>query len=268
MAYNTEPVSSVEDVRSKYAKYFESDDKSMVSVDTFFQLLMAEMTNQDPLEPTSNTEFVSQLASFTALQTNEGSLYYNTVNYASSLAGRTVTVSTRDGVDESGKVKLKIETGVVTGVDISDEKNVEITVNGKRYPLGSVMNVSSNTTGSTLSATDGAYAVSLIGKNVMLKAENSDKQTIIESGIVESIEVENGIYRIVMNGLSYPLDSVIKVGNFDKPGNVTPPDTDDKTDPDDGETETKPSEGTENTDPSEDKAEGQSGDLMDMILYT
>ena len=31
MAYNTEPVSSVEDVRSKYAKYFESDDKSMVS---------------------------------------------------------------------------------------------------------------------------------------------------------------------------------------------------------------------------------------------
>ncbi len=227
------------------------------------------MTNQDPLEPTSNTEFVSQLASFTALQTNEGSLYYNTVNYASSLAGRTVTVSTRDGVDENGKVKLKIETGVVTGVDISDDKNVEITVNGKRYPLGSVMNVSSNASGSTLSATDGAYAVSLIGKNVMLKAQNANNQTIIESGIVESIEVENGIYRIVMNGLSYPLDSVIKVGDFDKPS-VTPPDTDDKTE-DDTETEkpeTKPSEETDDTNSSEDKAEGQSNDLMDMILYT
>ncbi len=272
MAYNTEPVSSIDDVRSKYAQYFESDDKSMVSVDTFFQLLIAEMTNQDPLEPTSNTEFVSQLASFTALQTNEGSLYYNTVNYASSLAGRTVTVSTRDGVDENGKVKLKIETGIVTGVDISDEKNVEITVNGKRYPLGSVMNVSSNPSGSTLSATDGAYAVSLIGKNVMLKAQNGNNQTIIESGIVESIEVENGVYRIVMKGLSYPLDSVIKVGNFDKPNDVTPPDTDDKTEPDtdDGETETKPSEGTDNSDSdsSDDKAEGQSNDLMDMILYT
>ena len=213
MAYNTEPVGSIEDVRSKYAKYFENDDKSIVSVDTFFQLLMAEMTNQDPLEPTSNTEFVSQLASFTALQTNEDSLYYNTVNYASSMAGKTVTVSTRDGVDENGKVKLKIETGIVTGVDISDEKNVEITVNGKRYPIGSIMNVASNSTGSTLSATDGAYAVSLIGKNVMLKADNADGQTFIEAGKVESIEVENGIYRIVMNGLSYPLDSVIKVGD-------------------------------------------------------
>ena len=79
------------------------------------------------------------------------------------------------------------------------------------------MNVSSNPSGSTLSATDGAYAVSLIGKNVMLKAQNGNNQTIIESGIVESIEVENGVYRIVMKGLSYPLDSVIKVGDLISP---------------------------------------------------
>lgn len=214
MAFNTEPVSSVDDVRSKYAKYFEQDNsKSIVSIDTFFQLLMAEMTNQDPLEPTSNTEFISQLANFTALQTNSDSLYYNTVNYASSLAGKTVTVATNAGTDKDGKVKLNIESGVVTGVDISDENSIEITVNGKRYGLGSIMNVAGNSTGSTVSATDGAYAVSLIGKNVMLKAKNADGQTIIDSGVVDSIEVENGVYRIVMGGLSYPLDSVIKVGN-------------------------------------------------------
>ena len=214
MAYNTEPESSVDDIRNKYAKYFEQDNsKSIVSIDTFFQLLMAEMTNQDPLEPTSNTEFISQLANFTALQTGSDSLYYNTVNYASNLAGKTVTVATNAGVDSEGKMKLNVETGVVTGVDISDENSIEITVNGKRYGLGSIMNVAGNSTGSTVSATDGAYAVSLIGKNVMLKATNADGQTIIDSGVVESIEVENGVYRIVMGGLSYPLDSVIKVGN-------------------------------------------------------
>ena len=32
MAYNTDPVSSIDDVRSKYAQYFENDDKSIVSV--------------------------------------------------------------------------------------------------------------------------------------------------------------------------------------------------------------------------------------------
>lgn len=214
MAFNTDPVSSVDDVRNKYAKYFEQDNsKSIVSIDTFFQLLMAEMTNQDPLEPTSNTEFISQLANFTALQTGSDSLYYNTVNYASNLAGKTVTVATNAGVDSEGKMKLNVETGVVTGVDISDENSIEITVNGKRYGLGSIMNVAGNSTGSTVSATDGAYAVSLIGKNVMLKATNAEGQTIVDSGVVESIEVENGVYRIVMDGLSYPLDSVIKVGN-------------------------------------------------------
>lgn len=214
MAFNTDPVSSVDDVRNKYAKYFEQDNsKSIVSIDTFFQLLMAEMTNQDPLEPTSNTEFISQLANFTALQTGSDSLYYNTVNYASNLAGKTVTVATNAGVDSEGKMKLNVETGVVTGVDISDENSIEITVNGKRYGLGSIMNVAGNSTGSTVSATDGAYAVSLIGKNVMLKATNAEGQTIVDSGVVESIEVENGVYRIVMGGLSYPLDSVIKVGN-------------------------------------------------------
>jgi len=213
MAYNTEPVGSVDDVRSKYAKYFEQGDNSIVSVDTFFQLLMAEMTNQDPLEPTSNTEFVSQLASFTALQTNEDSLYYNTVSYAASLAGRSVTVSERDGTDENGKVKMKLINGVVTGVDISDDKNVEVTINGKRYPITSVMNVASNSSASAISTTDGAYAVSLIGKNVLLQADNADGDTIIESGIVDSIEVENGVYRIVVNNLSYPLDSVIRVSN-------------------------------------------------------
>lgn len=283
MAYNTEPVGSIEDVRSKYAKYFENDDKSIVSVDTFFQLLMAEMTNQDPLEPTSNTEFVSQLASFTALQTNEDSLYYNTVNYASSMAGKTVTVSTRDGVDENGKVKLKIETGIVTGVDISDEKNVEITVNGKRYPIGSIMNVASNSTGSTLSATDGAYAVSLIGKNVMLKADNADGQTFIEAGKVESIEVENGIYRIVMNGLSYPLDSVIKVGDTmssigaDTEAGAEKTDFGNDTSDEAGAAaaaaaaETKPVEAAAQSRASEENNKVQAAEnngLMDMILYS
>lgn len=214
MAFNTEPVSTVDDIRSKYAKYFEQDSNgSLVSIDTFFQLLMSEMTNQDPLEPTSNTEFVSQLANFTALQTNSDSLYYNTVNYASGLAGKTVTIATNAGVDENGKVKLNLQTGVVTDVDISDDKNIEVIVNGERYGLGSIMNVSGGYTGSNVSATDGAYAVSLIGKNVTLKATNSEGQTIVDSGVVDSIEVENGVYRIVMGGLSYPLDSVIKVGN-------------------------------------------------------
>ena len=43
-------------------------DNSVVDSDTFLTLLVAEMQNQDPLEPTSNTEWVSQYATFTQVE--------------------------------------------------------------------------------------------------------------------------------------------------------------------------------------------------------
>lgn len=216
MAFNVNPTTSMAETRKKYAEYF-TDDKSndMLSMETFYKLLMAEMTSQDPLEPITNTEFVSQLASFSALQTNSDSLYYNTVAYASSLAGKTVTVATQGASDDD----LKLDTGVVTGVDISDGSNIEIMVNGNRYKLSQVMNVANTisadtgTNNSAAVSNNGAYAVSLIGKNVTLNQVNDDGSVVLDTGIVDSIEVENGQYRVVVNGLGYKLDSVIKVSN-------------------------------------------------------
>lgn len=45
-----------------------SNKNSVVDSDTFLTLLVAEMQNQDPLEPTSNTEWVSQYATFTQVE--------------------------------------------------------------------------------------------------------------------------------------------------------------------------------------------------------
>lgn len=207
---NLDPTTSIADNYAKYAEYFQDSSKNTtLSIETFFSLLMAEMSNQDPLEPTTNTEFISQLANFTALQNSSNTLYYNTVSYAASLAGKTVTVATADG-----KKGLKIDTGVVTGVDISDGTNIEIMVNGKRYLLSNVMNVAGYPGGGYSSSSDGAYAVSLIGKKVTLVAETEDGG-IVDEGIVESIEIENGEYRVVVNGYSFALSDVIKVNNAD-----------------------------------------------------
>lgn len=43
-------------------------NNSTVDSDMFLTLLVAEMQNQDPLEPTSNTEWVSQYATFTQVE--------------------------------------------------------------------------------------------------------------------------------------------------------------------------------------------------------
>lgn len=219
MGNNTNPVKTPEDIRSKYADYFVKDtNKNLVSIDTFFQLLLAEMTNQDPLEPTSNTEFVSQLANFTALQTNSDSLHYNTVSYASSLAGKTVTVAMEAATtDENGKTVQKTDTGVVTNVDISDDDEIQLTVNGKKYALKDIIYVSESgsSSASEASKTDGAYAVSLIGKKALVKGTNEDGETLLDEGIVESVEYQDGVYRAVVNGLSYSLDDIVRVRDAD-----------------------------------------------------
>lgn len=210
---NVNPTTSPEETQSKYAEFFKEDKQnSTITMETFFKLLMAEMTSQDPLEPTSNTEFVSQLASFSALQTNTDSLYYNTIAYATGLAGKTVTVATQG----TNADDLKVLTGVVTGVDISDEKNIEVVINGERYKLKNVMNVVGNSAAyipGTSIGSDGAYAVSLIGKSVTVNSLTESGSSVLDMGIVDSVEVKNGEYRVVVNGYSYGLSDVIKVQN-------------------------------------------------------
>lgn len=68
--------------------------------DDFLKLLMAQLGNQDPLQPVSNTEFVSQMAQFTALsQTSDmaGSLSrmesIGQMQSAAALLGREVTMA-------------------------------------------------------------------------------------------------------------------------------------------------------------------------------
>ncbi len=210
---------SIQENYTKYAKYFEDSSSSMTSADTFYKLLLSEMTNQDPLEPTSNSEFVSQMASFTSLQHQTDALYYQQANYATGLAGKTVTIASDTGTG------LAVETGVVTAVDLSDENNFVVTVNGKQYSIKNVMAVNDTVaptqTAVTSINTDGAYATSLIGKTVTANTKNSAGVSVIEKGVVESIEIENGVFRAIINGLAYPLDAIVKVQNTPTPTQQT-----------------------------------------------
>ena len=68
----------------------KSNNKNEIDSDMFLTLLVAEMQNQDPLEPTSNTEWVSQYATFT--QVTKMSEMANTVDQlrGNSLVGKEV----------------------------------------------------------------------------------------------------------------------------------------------------------------------------------
>jgi len=193
----------IEENHTKYAKYFESTSKDTLTIETFYKLLMAEMSNQDPMEPVSNTEFISQMATFTSLQTQQEALYYNNANYAQSMVGKTVIVMGDAGAN------FKIETGTVTRVNFS-KGQFSITVNGKEFSLKNVMEVLDGNYG-IAGGSDGAFATSLIGKYVTVGLINADGSPVVEEGIVDHVEIKDGEISVVINDIAYPLYSVAKI---------------------------------------------------------
>lgn len=103
--------------------------------DAFLQLLIAEMQHQDPLEPTTNTEWISQMATFSQLEELQ-SLSKTTENsQIFSLVGQNVIVSTEDA---SGNTSLK--SGVVDFISMSGG-TAKFSVNGSLYSLDQLYSV-------------------------------------------------------------------------------------------------------------------------------
>lgn len=63
---------------------------SSLDKDAFLQLLVAQMKYQDPLEPTENTEYISQLATFSELEEMQNMTAGMNLQRASSLVGQEV----------------------------------------------------------------------------------------------------------------------------------------------------------------------------------
>ena len=121
----------------------------------FLQLLTIQLQNQDPLQPMSDTQFISQMATFSQLSAQD-TLNTNFSAYsqaqaitgAQSYIGQTVTVS---GAAES----LAAATGIVTGVTVSNGAP-ELTINGTDYSVSDVTNIQPAATANTASTTPAA----------------------------------------------------------------------------------------------------------------
>ncbi len=84
---------------------------SQLDQDTFLKLMVAQLRNQDPMNPTDSSEFLAQTAQFTSLEKlgkvadqSEQSFSAQMAFGASSLVGRTVTYTDADGNEATGAV--------------------------------------------------------------------------------------------------------------------------------------------------------------------
>ena len=117
----------------------KTENKNAVNSDTFLTLLVAEMQNQDPLEPTSNTEWVSQYATFTQVeQMGEMSDSMDMLR-ANSLVGKEVIMKvTSVSTGETSYVR-----GPVDYITIEEGKPL-LNIGGSSYSLDDLDTVASD----------------------------------------------------------------------------------------------------------------------------
>jgi flagellar basal-body rod modification protein FlgD len=109
----------------------QASKSSTLNQNDFLQLLVAQMQNQNPLEPQSNSEMAAQMAQFTSLQQSSAMSSSLAMLQANSLIGNTVSLK----VDSQTTAN-----GVVQGV-VMQSGTPEILVNGSLYNLNQVTTV-------------------------------------------------------------------------------------------------------------------------------
>ncbi len=130
---------------SAYTGYSSTDATSQrdpvktLGQNDFLQLLVTQMTTQDPMNPKTDTEFIGQMAQFSSLEQNKlieqqlSSLRADQqVSQAHNVLGRQVELQADDGTVVTGTVSaVKIEAGTP-----------KILVNGQAYDLNQIKSVS------------------------------------------------------------------------------------------------------------------------------
>lgn len=106
----------------------------------FLKLMIAQLKNQDPLNPTDSTQYMSQIAQFSsveqAINTNsklDQLLVNSNISQASTMIG--LTLKSPDGI-----------TGVIQSVRIDSSGSTAILTTGKEVPISAGVTIGYPTT--------------------------------------------------------------------------------------------------------------------------
>jgi len=134
-------INSINGTTETGPKLYTEKELNETTRDDFFNLLIAQVTHQDPTAPMEDKEFIAQMAQFNALEemkqlnNNFGALLASqNVSQASNLIGNYVTAL--DATDGSAIA------GLVTKVQVNDNNPLLILDNGAETTLNNLIEVS------------------------------------------------------------------------------------------------------------------------------
>jgi flagellar basal-body rod modification protein FlgD len=131
-------LSSLPSTNLPSASASNSKSNASLQMDDFLQLLTSQITNQDPLEPMKDTEFISQMANIASLeqmeQFSKGFSKFADSQHAmlaQGYLGHEVKIQDND----------REVSGIVESINTNDQGTPEIVVNGTAYSPSSIKEV-------------------------------------------------------------------------------------------------------------------------------
>jgi flagellar basal-body rod modification protein FlgD len=177
----------------------------------YLNLLITQLQHQDPMDPMSNDQMASQLATLSQLEQVESMnkkfdkvLMASQMDQAVNIIGRDVSYMP-EGAEQA-------VLGTVDGAEVVDGE-VMLNVNGSRVGLEDVLGLGGSALGQYTSASELSQASTLIGKEIKFNVAPGGEDVVATIEQVDSVEFVNG--QIVLHAGDYTVQpqQVIEIQN-------------------------------------------------------
>ncbi len=187
-----------------------SKNGSDLDKDAFLRLLVTQLQYQDPLNPMDNTEFVSQMAQFTALEQMNNLNSTMTNSQAYSMIGRTVYAQVKN---ENTNTYEEV-TGTIDSVTIKSGK-AYLNIGDKEISYDDVKEVYSTDTNTSIDRNlVVSQALSLVGKYVQaITFDNDLKPKEFVEGNVDYVKFVGDSPVLSVNGKDVYTHEILSVSD-------------------------------------------------------
>jgi flagellar basal-body rod modification protein FlgD len=207
----------------------DAEKSAEMNKEQFLQLLVAQLQNQDPLNPMESTEFTSQLAQFSSLEqmidVNKNLVeiksavssdeHGDPINYiGKQIKADDNTIVRKDGSNLTGSYKL--DEGATINIAIYNSSGKEIrTINAGWKDAGEYPVEWEGKDNLGFDVSDGNYTFEVFGQNQFGNYISIDTYS---SGEVTGVTLANGLSYLLLGDKKVALANVLEVTKVDDSG--------------------------------------------------
>lgn len=196
----------------------------LLGKDDFMKLLLAQLKNQDPLNPMDGTAFTAQLAQFSSLEQLSNlntELKAQSVNQMTSVYAQSVNMIGKEVVANAGNTITANGQTVNLNYNLSkDAQTATISIFDGNGKLVKTWDETGQKAGMNKATWDcsgveiGDYTYQISAKDESGRVVSAETMT---TGVVTAVHFRNNQILATVNGLEIPLSSIIEVKQSENP---------------------------------------------------